>query len=92
MEIGNAVRELRRRKGWSQARLAKEAGLSLMTVFNTESDLTMPCRESFRKICRALGVREYTVLLYAINEKDIPKGKMALWRVFMKVAEELIEK
>lgn len=90
MRIGYAIQRMRKERQWTQARLAKEAGLSPGTVFNAESGAILPCRETFRKICKALGSPEYIVLLHAVREEDIPPEKMALWRDLKALMEEIM--
>lgn len=55
MGIGQRVKELREKRGWSQAALAREAGISQPVVAKLESD---PNRKTkfLPEIARALGV------------------------------------
>ena len=49
------IRAARLAKGWSQTRLAKEAGISMRTVFAIESG--RPCHQATkRSLLKALGI------------------------------------
>jgi transcriptional regulator with XRE-family HTH domain len=50
------LRELRGRKGWSQERLAREAGVTTGTINKAERGLRTPTIMTQYKIARALGV------------------------------------
>jgi transcriptional regulator with XRE-family HTH domain len=50
------LRELRGRKGWSQERLAREAGVTTGTINKAERGLHTPTIMTQYKIARALGV------------------------------------
>ncbi len=55
MELGEIVKELRKRKGLSQEALATNSGLSLRTVQRVEKQETTPTGETLRRICETLG-------------------------------------
>ena len=55
-KLGSKVKELRRRKGWSQEDLKENSGLSLRTVQRIEKGETRPAGESLRRISEALDV------------------------------------
>lgn len=56
MDIKDKIIELRSKKGWTQYRLYKEAGISQSTLSRIESGENKPTAEILRKICVALGV------------------------------------
>jgi ribosome-binding protein aMBF1 (putative translation factor) len=55
-ELGRDVRELRERQGWSQTRLAQEAGMTQSAVARFESGGTVPTLPVLQRLARALGV------------------------------------
>lgn len=57
-EVGARIAALRKERGWSQERLAKEAGVSARTVYSVEKGErdTQPAKQ--RAIFDALGVAE----------------------------------
>lgn len=54
--IAGRVAEMRRDRGWSQAELARRAGLNRNVVNTTENELSFPTRENLARIAQALGV------------------------------------
>ncbi len=52
MELLEKVKELRRKKGWSQEDLAREVGVSLSTVQRWESKAVNPTRLARRELER----------------------------------------
>jgi len=54
--LGERIFELRDERGWSQARLAEEAGISRATVVHLEGDKTRAALPTLRRLSRALGV------------------------------------
>ncbi len=51
------LKKLRNKKGWSQERLAREAGISYHTLIKIEQDrIKNPKLETLIKLARALGV------------------------------------
>lgn len=57
MTFAQQLKYLRKEKGWSQQKLAQEAGLSLTGITKMEQGITTdPVISSLRKIADALGV------------------------------------
>ncbi len=59
MSSGNLrnLKKLRNKKGWSQERLAREAGISYHTLIKIEQDrIRNPKLETIIKLAKALGV------------------------------------
>jgi transcriptional regulator with XRE-family HTH domain len=55
MEIGTAIKTLRKKKGYSQEYLANKCGLSVNTISLIETNLTFPKESTIKNICRTLG-------------------------------------
>lgn len=54
--IAGRIAELRRDRGWSQAELARRAGLNRNVVNTTENESSFPTRENLERMARALSV------------------------------------
>jgi len=52
----SVIRKFRLEKGWSQKKLAEEAGLSQSFIHSVEAGEKSPTIRSIRKIAKALGV------------------------------------
>jgi len=55
--LGEAIRAQRKRKRWSQERLAERADLSTVFISRVERGKESPSLDSLVKIARALGIR-----------------------------------
>jgi transcriptional regulator with XRE-family HTH domain len=55
-ELGKAVRELRERRGWSQAQLAKASGMTQSAVARFEAGGTVPTLVVLERLAAALDV------------------------------------
>ncbi|MEG3636680.1 helix-turn-helix domain-containing protein [Micromonospora palythoicola] len=55
-ELGRAIRELRERRGWSQAQLAKESGMTQSAVARFEAGGTVPTLPVLGRLAAALDV------------------------------------
>jgi ribosome-binding protein aMBF1 (putative translation factor) len=56
-ELGRAVRELRERRGWSQAELAEAASMTQSAVARFEAGGTVPTLPVLERLARALDVK-----------------------------------
>src|SRR5947209_5843520 len=55
MSIGTEIKRLRDERGWSQARLGRETGLSTSYLFYIENDDVLPSAEKLRQVVGTLG-------------------------------------
>jgi transcriptional regulator with XRE-family HTH domain len=69
--FGKELQKLRRKKGWSQMKLAMEAGLHLNALGNLERGQRSPSLHTVMVLCRALGVP--AAELIAAVEKSNPE-------------------
>jgi ribosome-binding protein aMBF1 (putative translation factor) len=56
-ELGQSVRELRERSGWSQSQLARAAGMTQSAVARFEAGGTVPTLTVLERLARALNMR-----------------------------------
>ncbi len=66
------MRSLRRRKGWSQERLAEETGLHRTYIAGIERGLRNPSLRNIVKIALALGVTPGALLGEHRDSGDVP--------------------
>lgn len=57
MEIGKVISELRKKKGISQNKLSRLAGMSRSYLHRLENDLLSPRVDTLERIAKALGVK-----------------------------------
>lgn len=56
MDISTKLKELREKVGWSQNKLAQEAGISQSFINQIEAGQKQPSYEVLNNICSALGI------------------------------------
>ena len=54
--VGDAIKNLRKRKGISQKDLAQKCGLSSNSLCSIEKNESFPSKDSMEKICKALDI------------------------------------
>lgn len=80
MDLGSAIKILRKHRGISQKALADMCGLSTNSICSIENNSSFPSKSSFDKICKALDMPSAYIFLFAITEDDIPESKRALYK------------
>ena len=55
--VGERVKRARRRRAWTQVRLAHEAGVTVRTLHRIEGGIVEPRPSTLHKLADALGVR-----------------------------------
>lgn len=73
MRLAAHMRSLRRRKGWSQERLAEETGLHRTYIAGIERGLRNPSLKNIVKIALALGVTPASLLDAYQDSGNVPK-------------------
>lgn len=79
MNIGNAIKEIRKRKGILQKDLAGKVGISVNALCLIENEKTFPSMANINKICEVLGVAQSVLMFFSISEEDIPEHKRELF-------------
>ena len=57
VEIGARIRAERKRKGWTQVKLAEQIGVSSMLISFYENGSKRPSLENLLRICQMFGIR-----------------------------------
>lgn len=83
MNLGKAIKELRRHKGISQKELATRCGISTNAICSLENNDSFPSKNTFEKICKALGIPGAYIFLFSISEEEIPERKRELYKLFI---------
>lgn len=86
MNIGKAVAEIRKKKGLRQKDLASQAGLSVNSLCNIETNKTFPQRETIQSLCKVLEIPPAYLLYFSVDIEDIPEDKR---RVFLQLHDTI---
>jgi len=89
MNIGKAVQELRKEKGFTQEILASKVGITQAALSQIENG-TRPGEETLKKICDGLGIPESMIYTYAIEREDVPEEKRMLYDQLFPVIQQMI--
>lgn len=91
MNIGNALKQLRKAKGLTQAEVAEAAGITQTALSNIEND-TRPGIETMERLCIALDVPQIYVLIGAMEKEEISPHKQELYDILFPVIIDLLKK
>lgn len=89
MNIGKAIQELRKEKGFTQEILAGKAGITQAALSQIENG-TRPGEETVTKICAALEIPQSLLQVYAIEKEDVPEEKRMMYDKLFPVIQQLI--
>ena len=88
MDLGQAIKTLRKMKGISQKRLAEAAGISANALSSIERDEAWPTKTTINLICDALEVPTSCLLFASITEEDVPTHSR---NVFLALKQPILE-
>ena len=88
MEIKEKIDVMRKARGWTLSRLAKEIGLSTTSVYNWYNEKnTNPSREAIEDVCAAFGVS--VAEFYADVETDkLTEKELRLLQLFREIPDK----
>ena len=76
MNIGQAIVTIRKARGMTQKELAERCGMSQNALVALEKNRSRPPMETMKKLQSALNVPQSYILLYSIEDCDIPEDKL----------------
>ena len=76
MDIGQAIVTIRKARKMTQKKLAECCGISQNALVSLEKNRSHPPMETLKKLQTALNVPQSYILLYSIEESDIPADKL----------------
>lgn len=77
MNIGLAIRTLRKERGITQKKLAFDCDLSANALSQIEIGESFPHKENINKICKVLNIPISYLLFFSIDDEDVPETKRA---------------
>ena len=82
MDLGSAIKAIRKEKKVNRKELAERSNLSITALYNIENNLSFPSKETIDRIFTSLGIPISYLMFYSITEDDVPEEK----REFFKTA------
>lgn len=81
MEIGTAIKSLRKQKGMGQKELADLCEISVNALSQIELNASFPQKNTIRKICDAFNIPMAYLLLFAMSDEDVAEDKKTTFNV-----------
>ena len=79
MDIGTAIKTIRKKKGLGQKELSDATDLSVNAISQIELNVTFPHKKNIAKICEALEIPVSYLLFFSISDEDIPDEKKVVF-------------
>lgn len=76
MNIGQAIVTIRKARRMTQKKLAEHCGMSQNALVALEKNRSHPPMETMKRLQEALGVPQSCILLFSIEDCDIPEDKL----------------
>lgn len=75
MNLGTAIKTIRKQKGLGQKELAELCEISVNALSQIEINSSFPQKNTINRICEALNIPVSYLLLFSISEEDVPEDK-----------------
>jgi transcriptional regulator with XRE-family HTH domain len=90
MNIGNTIKELRKKKEISQGEFAKLCEISQTSLSQIETGAKSPSKTTLKKICEQLDISEPMLYVLSLEERDVPENKKEIYnRIYPSVRQLL---
>lgn len=90
MDIGTAIKTLRKEKKMSQKKLAEECSISVNALCQIENNSSFPQKNTIQKICNALKIPTSYLLFFSISEEDVPEEKRETFKTLNPIIKGLL--
>ncbi len=90
MELGTAIKTLRKSKKMGQRDLSNLCDLSINALSQIETNQTFPHKNNIEKICAALDVPVSYLLFLSISEDDLPEDKKEIFNALNEPIKKLL--
>jgi len=90
MDAGKVIMQLRKKKGFSQAQLAKLTSITQASLSHIEAGNKMPHKSTIEKLCVALDMPVQMFYFLTISEEDLPEQSRGKFSRIEKELKDLI--
>lgn len=91
MNLGHTIKELRKKKGYTQKEFGVQVNLTQGSVSQIEKGNKNPTDNTLNRICEVLDVPKGILYIMSFDESDVKKGKKADYNRFKPILKEIIE-
>jgi transcriptional regulator with XRE-family HTH domain len=81
MNIGNAIKTIRKEQGITQLELSDKTGISQTSLSQIESGLKRPSDKNLKKICEVLEIPQSIVYILGMEDTDVPASKKNIYKL-----------
>ena len=79
MNIGNAIRSVRKQLEYTQFQLAELTGISQTSLSQIEKGIKRPSAKTLKKVCEVLDIPESVIYILAMQDVDVPESKKKIY-------------
>lgn len=90
MNIGTAIKTLRKQKGIGQTELAEKCNLSVNAISQIERNTSFPQKGTINNICEALEIPVSYLLYFSITDEDLPSDKKPVFNALDSAIKSLL--
>ena len=81
MNIGSAIKSIRKKLAITQYELAEKCELSQTSLSQIETGVKRPSQRTIAKICSVLDIPESIIYIVAMQEADVPPSKKGIYEL-----------
>ena len=90
MELGTAIKKIRKESGLGQKDLATGCNMSVNAISLIETNISFPHPETIKNICYFLKIPVAYLLFFSISEEDIPKNSKIAFKYLSAGVKEIL--
>jgi transcriptional regulator with XRE-family HTH domain len=81
MNIGSAIKSIRKKLSITQYELADKCDLSQTSLSQIETGIKRPSQRTISKVCAVLDIPESIIYIVAMQETDVPPSKRGVYEL-----------
>ena len=81
MNVGPAIRIIRKQLNISQYELADKSKISQTSLSQIENGIKRPSPKTMKKVCEALDIPEAVIYILALDDAHVPESKRAVYKI-----------
>jgi transcriptional regulator with XRE-family HTH domain len=81
MNIGSAIKSIRKKLSITQYELAEKCDLSQTSLSQIETGIKRPSQRTIAKVCTVLDIPESIIYIVAMQESDVPPSKRGVYEL-----------
>ena len=89
MQIGLAIKAVRKRLNISQSELAERIEISNTSLSQIENGMSNPSPKTIKKICLVLEIPEPLLYILGIENADVPENKKEIYKLLFPSVHKL---